>query len=112
MKNECYHHVKESQTFCKARERGVLTVMPRKRCLTEERREFFFGHNAQTIATKLIRMRYLRNVWHLEYKIWSNYNAYTPNASDQLEYRVIKSVHVGVKLMYDHGRSRNRDVTQ
>ena len=26
MENECDHHVKESQTFCKAQAKGVLTV--------------------------------------------------------------------------------------
>ena len=37
MENECHHHVKEPRAFCKNRVRGVLTVTPRKRCLTEVR---------------------------------------------------------------------------
>ena len=29
MENKCHHHVKEHQTFCKARARSVLMVTPR-----------------------------------------------------------------------------------
>ena len=44
MKNECHHHIKEPQTFCKARAWGVLALTPRGGCLIEERQEFVFGH--------------------------------------------------------------------
>ena len=36
-KNKCYHHVKESQTFCKARAWGVLLPTQYGRCLTKVR---------------------------------------------------------------------------
>ena len=87
-------------------------VTPRRRCLTEERHEFILGHSPQMIATRVVKMRYPRNVQYLEYKIRSNYNAYTPNASDKMRYRVIESMHIGVKLMYDHGRACDRAATQ
>ena len=61
MKNKCHYHVQESQTFCKARARGVLTVTPRRRCLTEEIQEFVFEHSPQTSTTRVVRMRYPRN---------------------------------------------------
>ena len=62
MKNECHHHVKEPRTFCKAREMGALTVTPRRKCLTEKRPEFIFGQSSQTIAARVVRMRYPRNM--------------------------------------------------
>ena len=55
------------------------------------------------LIAKVVRMHYL------EYNIRSNYQAYTPNMTDKLEYRIIKSVHIGVKLLYDHGRARGQD---
>ena len=87
-------------------------VTPRRRCLTEERHEFILGHSPQMIATRVVKMRYPRNVQYLEYKIRSNYNAYNPNASDKLGYRVIKSAHSLVKFLYNHGRACDRDAVQ
>ena len=29
-----------------------------------------------------------------------------------MRYKVIKSVHIGVKLLYDHGRTSDQDVTK
>ena len=34
----------------------------------------------------------------------------TSNASDEIRYGVIKSMHIGVKLLYDHGGIADRDV--
>ena len=34
----------------------------------------------------------------------------TLNASDEMRYGVIKSVHIGVKLLYDHGGTADHDV--
>ena len=36
----------------------------------------------------------------------------TPNASDEMRYKVIKSVHIRVKLLYDRGGTSDRDVTK
>ena len=46
------------------------------------------------------------------YKIWSEYNAYTSNASDEMRYKVIKFMHIGVKLLYDHGRKSDQDAVK
>ena len=112
MENERHHHVKESRTFCKARARGVLMVTPRWTCLTKKRREFVFGHSPQMITTSVVRMHYFRYVQYLGYKIWSNYNVCTLNASDKMRYWSIEFVHVGVKLLYDHGGTSHWDATQ
>ena len=112
MKNECHHHVKESRTFCKARARGVLMVTPRWRCLIEKRREFVFGHSPQTITTRVVRMCYPQYLQYLGYKIRSNYNSRTFNASAKMRYWSIESEHIGVKLLYDHGGISDQDATQ
>ena len=36
----------------------------------------------------------------------------TLNASDEMRYRVIKSMHIGLKLLYDHGGTTDRGVTK
>ena len=112
MVNKCHHHVKEPLTFCKARARGVLTVTPRWRCLIEERWEFVFGHSPKKITVRVVRMHYPRYVYHLEYKIRSDYNTRTSNRSEEMRYKIIKSVHVGVKIMYDHRGTSDRDATK
>ena len=34
------------------------------------------------------------------------------NASDEMRYKVIKSVHIGVKLLYDHGGTSDQNATK
>ena len=36
----------------------------------------------------------------------------TLNASDEMRYKVIKSVHIGVELLYDHGGTSDRNATK
>ena len=33
----------------------------------------------------------------------------TLNVSDEMRYRIIKSMHIGVKLLYDHDGTNDRD---
>ena len=35
----------------------------------------------------------------------------TSNASEEMRYRSVDSVHIGVKLLYDHRGTSDRDVT-
>ena len=57
-------------------------------------------------------MRYPRYMSHLEYKILSDYNVCTLNVSKEMSYKIVKSVHVGVKLLYDHGGTSDQDATK
>ena len=57
-------------------------------------------------------MHYLQDLQHLGYKIWSDYNARTSNASDKMRYRVIESMHIRVELLYDHEGTSDWEVTQ
>ena len=88
---------------------GVLMTTPRRRSLTKTRHELVFGHNLKTIIAGVVRMCYPRDVKHLRYKIRSDHNARTSNAYDKKRYRIIESVHIGVKLPYDHRRTSDRN---
>ena len=43
--------------------------------------------------------------------IWSNYHVRTLNVSNKMRYRIIKSMHIGIELHYDHRRACDRDAT-
>ena len=64
------------------------------------------------ITAGVDRMHYPWYVYHLGYKIQSDYNARTPNSSDEMRYRRIKSIHVEVKFLHDHGGTGDQDATQ
>ena len=91
---------------------GVLTVTTKKRCLIEERREFVFGHCPQMITTRVVRMRYPRSMQYLGDNLQSNYNARTSNTREEIRYKNVDSVHIGVKLLYDHEGTSDWDVTK
>ena len=80
--------------------------------LTESRNHLVFGHNPQTLTTEVVRMLYPWNVKHIRNKLRCDYNARTLNASRKERYWKIKTMHVGVKLLNQHGRTSDRDVTQ
>ena len=61
-KSECHHHVKESQTFCKARAWGVLFPTPYGRHLTKVRQKLISRHSLKTLTTRVIRMRYTQDM--------------------------------------------------
>ena len=56
-------------------------------------------------------MHYPKNVQYLRYNIRSNYDARTSNTGDKIRYKIVKYVHIGVKLLYDHERTSDRDDT-
>ena len=37
---------------------------------------------------------------------------HTSNAKEEMRYRNVDSMHIGVKLLYDHKRTSDRDVTK
>ena len=43
---------------------------------------------------------------------WSDYYTDTSNRSDETRYGIIKYMHIGVKLLYDHGRTTDWDLTK
>ena len=88
----------------------MLTLI--RRALTKRRNKLIFRHGLKTITTRVVRMLYLRDMEHIGYNIWCDNNARTSNTSNKKSYWKIKSMHVGVKLMDQHGWTSDQDITQ
>ena len=112
VKNKSHHHVHESRTFSKRPTWCELTITPIYRTLTESGNHLVFGHNPQTLTTGVVRMLYPWNMKHIRNKLLCDYNARTSNASRKERYWKIKTTHVGVKLLDQHDRTSDQDVTQ
>ena len=89
-----------------------LTITLICRTLIEGRNHLTFGHNSQTLTTEVVKMLYPWNMKHIHNKLRCDYNAHISNASRKERYRKIESMHVGVKLLDQHGWTSDRDVTQ
>ena len=79
--------------------------------LIKRRYELVFGHSPQTITTRVVRMLYPLDTEHIGYNIWCYHNVRTSNTSNRERYLIIKSMHVGVELLDQHGWTSDRDVT-
>ena len=64
------------------------------------------------LIIRVVSMHYPRDVLHLKDNLWSNYNAHTSNAREEMRYRIIDLVHIGVKLLNDHEGTNDQDVTK
>ena len=71
--------------------------------LTESENHLIFGHSPQMLTTGVVKMHYPRDMEHLRYNIRSDHSACTSDASDKERYLIIKSMHVGIELLYKHG---------
>ena len=59
-----------------------------------------------------LRMLYPQNMKHIHNKLRCDYNACTSNASRKERYWKIETMHVGVKILDQHGRTSDWDITQ
>ena len=112
VQNKSHHHVQESRTFSKGLTWCKLTITPSRMALAKSRDHLVFGHSPQTLTFRLVRMFYPRNTKHIRYQLRCDNNACTSNASMKERYWRIESMHVGVKLLDQHGRTCDRDITQ
>ena len=112
MENKSHDHVKKPRAFSKGCIRGELMITPIIGTLTKRRYELVFGHSTQAITTEVVRMLYPRDTEHVRYKIRSDHSACTLKASNKKRYWIIKSMHVGVELLNQHGWIGDRDITQ
>ena len=103
MENKSHDHVKKPRAFSKGCIRGELMITLIIGTLTKRRYELVFGHSTQAITTEVVRMLYPRDTEHVRYKIRSDHSACTSDASDKERYLIIKSMHVGIELLYKHG---------
>ena len=112
MQNKGHHHVYESRTFSKRPTWCKLTLTLIRRALTKSSHELIFGHNPQTLTTRIVRKLYPKDPKHIRNKLRCDRNARTSNASEETRYWTINPVRVGVKLLDKHERIGDRDVTQ
>ena len=112
MKNKSRNHVNKLRAFSKGRTISELTFTSIRSAFIESRNKLVFGHNPQTLTTGIVRMFYLQDMEHIRYNIRCDNYACTSNAREEMRYWSIDSVHIGVKLLYDHGGTSDLDVTK
>ena len=111
MEYKSHHHIYESRTFSKRPTWCKLMITLIRRLLVESSHELIIGHSPQTLTTRIVRKLYLRNPKHIRNKLRCDRNARTSNASKEERYWTINPMHVGVKLLDEHERASDRDMT-
>ena len=70
------------------------------------------GHCPQTLTTRIVKKLYPRDMKHIHNQLRCDRDARTSDASEKERYLTIYLVHVRVKLLDQHERTCDRDVTQ
>ena len=112
VQNKSHHQVHESRTFSKSLTWCKLMITPIRRVLAECKNYLIFGHSPQTLTPGVVKMLYPRSIKHIRNKLRCDNNARTLNVSRKERYWIIKSMHVGVKLLNQHGWTCDQDITQ
>ena len=112
LENKSHDHVQKPRAFSKGRTASELTLTLVKKVLTESRFKLILGHSSQTLTTRVVRKLYPQDMKHIRNNLRCDNNARTSNASEKMRYWKIKSMHVGVKLLDQHGWICDRDITQ
>ena len=87
-------------------------ITPIKRALAENNHKLILRYNSQTFTTRIVRKLYPRNPKYIHNKLRCDKNVCTLNASKEERYRTINPVHVRVKLLDEHERTSDQEVTQ
>ena len=111
MEYKSHHHDYESRTFSKRPTCCKLMITPIGRVLVESSHELIFEHSSQTLTTRIVRKLYPRNPKHIRNKLRCDRNACTSNASEEERYWMINPVHVRVKLLDQHERTSDWNIT-
>ena len=112
IKYKGHHHVQKPRAFCKARAVSELAFTPLQRTLTESGHELILGHSPQTLIGRMVGKLYPRNPKHIHNKLWCDRNRKTSDTSNEMRYRAVNLVHVGVKLLNQHERTSDGLVTK
>ena len=112
VQNKSHYHVHEYRTFSKGRTWCKLTITPISGTLAKSRNHLIFGHSPQTLITGVVKMLYPQDTEHIRYQLWCDNYTHTSNASVKERYWRIKFMHVGVKLLDQHGSTSDQEVTQ
>ena len=107
-----HHHVNEFRNFSKRLIWCKLTITPIRRVLAEGSHELILGHSLQTLTTRIVKKLYPRNPKHIRNNLRCDRDVCTSNASKEERYCTINPMHVEVKLLNEHERTSDRDVTQ
>ena len=80
--------------------------------LTKRRHELIPGHCPQTLTARIVRKLYPRDMNHICNQLRCDKDARTLDVSEKERYWTIYPMHVGVKLLDQHERTCDRDITQ
>ena len=107
-----HHHVQKLQAFCKARAVSEPALTPLQRMLTKSRHELIFGHSPQMLTRRIVRKLYPRNPKHIHNKLRCDRNRNTLDISNEMRYRMVNPVHVGVELLNQQEMTSDKLVTE
>ena len=101
-----------SRTFSKRSTWCKKMLTPSSRAFTERRHELITEHYPQMLTVRIVRKLYPRDMKHICNQLRCDKDACTSDASEKERYWTIYRVHVGVKLLDQHKRTCDWDVTQ
>ena len=111
VQNKSHDHVQKPRALYKAWTVSELALTPIRWTLVESKIELVFRHCLKTITTKVVRKLNPGDMKHIHNNLWCDDYMRTSIASNEMRYRIIESMHVGVKLLDQHGWTSDRGVT-
>ena len=105
MKYKGHHHVQKPQAFCKARAVSELAFTLLRSTLTKSEHELILGHSPQMLTRGIVGKLYPRNPKHIRNKLRYDRNRNTSDTSNEMRYRAVNPVHVGVELLTQYERT-------
>ena len=98
--------------FCKARKVSELALTLIGGTLIESINELVFRHYLKTITTRIVRKLNPRDTKYIRNNLQCDNYAHTSNASNEMRYWIIESMHVEVKLLDQHRWTSDWGITQ
>ena len=103
---------KNREPFCKAQAVSELAFTLLRSTLTKSEHELILGHSPQMLTRGIVGKLYPRNPKHIRNKLRYDRNRNTSDTSNEMRYRAVNPVHVGVELLNQHKRTSNGLVTK
>ena len=98
--------------LAKGRHGVKKTLIPSSRVLTKGRHELIPKHYPQALTARIVKKLYHRDMKYIRNQLRRDRDARTSDVSEKERYWTIYLVHVRVKLLNQHERTCDRDVTQ
>ena len=99
-------------SLAKGRHGVKKTFTPSSRVLTKGRHELIPRHYPQTLTARIVKKLYHRDMKYIRNQLRRDRDACTSDVSEKERYWTIYPVHVRVKLLDQHERTCDWDVTQ